>query len=294
MARRGMRRSTIVKDVETVARYDSFEAYVAESVAAIEGYSGNNHYARESFDHARGEYWDLGVTGRRASELALTGDPTITARTTDAVNRLESVVRDVPRSTYRRDFAGVRVDVPAYLGGNPMCMRRKSRTDVQTRHMAIYVCVSCQGAVTASDMLARGATILGLVESLQSMSIGVDLYLIVEAANGAADHFQVIRLAESSRPVDVSLVSFAIAHPAFARNLCYKSVASYANYTGQWSEAATSLRKGSSRWEAHVREAIGIAPSDVYVGYALGGDPTISNPDAWIAGHLSQVTDGAE
>ncbi len=231
--------------------------------------------------------WDLNISSPEACKRALDGDLSLVASATDAVDKIKTHFSDVPRLRTAAAFEGSHVSVPAYLSGAPMAMRKRVKRPEAAPTVAIYVGTTCSAGVPASHMLQRGCVILAFLELLQARGVQVDLFLVSEN-HGATDgdQYQVIPI--ESRPLDLSTAAFAIAHPAFARNVCYPLAEVLDNYNGNWPYSYDVLDRGGPRYQAHVRKVLGLADSDVYIPSCTFGDPLLKTPDAWLQERLSQ------
>lgn len=265
-----------------IKRYESVDAYLPEARAALARGARNAH--RQSHGYS----WDLGVSCPEAIQRATYGDASLGRKVSDVVDRIAPSIGDDARMRFAPALAGSRVNVPAFLSGNPYAMRRRVRTESSVQHVAIYVELACSAGIEAEKMVARGATILALLESLQQRQVSVDLYLVctLDAKNRSMDHYQVIRV--ESKPLDLSTAGFAIAHPAFTRNCCY-ATAEMDGYCGWWSPTTMRLGGTSTAYEAHFRELFELAPSDIYIPQTQSHDTLINDPTAWIETRLSQV-----
>lgn len=270
---------TVIMSIE---RFESVAAYLAH----VAGTEDNYRHSRD---------WDLGIKGSEAVTRATFGDPEIGPSTAAKLDKLSPQIGTSDRPAWVPHVMGQRVSVPAYLAGNPMSMRRKVRQATESRHVAIYADLVSSIGIGASDLLARGTTILALLESLQRQNVACDVFALIptHAANADGELIQVIRL--ESRPLDLSTSGFALAHPAFVRNVGYGYAERRHGFNGEWSESF--LRYGgasrSTAYENHIRGLLGMNPTDIYIPPVYYGDPLISNPIAWIEARLSQITGNA-
>jgi hypothetical protein len=262
-----------------------------------------------------GDDWDLGVSGARAADLAVNGDPTIVAEYAGNVERFSLDAATETRAAWLPSVTGGRVDMGAYLAGAPDCMRRRARREIETRHVSIYVSQTCSAGIRAETMRKRGAAILGLLDTLNALQVSVDLYLVIDLdgarsrndgtnSHGRAalrdadasaldgDATQVIRV--ESRPLDLSQVGFAIAHPAFSRNIGYRVATQY-GYRGGWSRTwdtcyAHGGGAGLDRYVRIMREKLGADAHDLFVPPVSYHDEIIIDPARWIRERVTQVT----
>lgn len=264
--------------------------------------------------HSEGRSWDAGVTGVQAAELAIAGDRSIVAQCMTDVDAFTLGATEETRPQWESSVAGSRVDVPSFIAGSPACMKRRAKRATDTRHVAIYVSTSCGANIPASVMLKRGAAILGLLETLQASGVAVDLF-VVDDMQGArsedrvnpsvlheakrhgtwdlswnGDHVQVIRV--ESRPLDLSVAGFALAHPAFARNVALAVGAPF-GFSGQWSETYMRTRYDAPAYRKAMARTLGMSPSDLFVPPVDNRDTVVQDPARWMRECLAQVMGGA-
>lgn len=263
----------------TVQRYDSIDAFVT---AAAKGKT------LDEYNGSHDREWDLGVNGREAIRRATFGDPTIAAKVGEgmadvAINVAPELVR-----IWETAVSGSRVNMSAYLAGSPMHMRRRRASEVAATNVAIYVDGSCFVGCKADDMLRRGVAILGLLESLQTMGIGTELYLYMLHRTSSGSGAQIIRC--ESRPLDLSTTGFALAHPAFFRNVVYGHVWGMGSQ-GRWPSQYVELggSRHDPRYLAWVRETIGASERDIVLPQVNGVREIPAKPAAWITQRIEAL-----
>lgn len=265
-----------------IKRFESVSDYVKANADL-----GQHCYTRGSYDDSwSGDSYDA------AADKALHGDRSLVGRFASNIDDIAMGVREHEAPTYHASPVGSRVNVPAYLAGNPYNMRRKGRREIAARHVTIYVSMVASAHFGPSELIKRGSAILGLLEGLQRMNVGVDLYLCIEThGRDDGDLNQVIRV--ESRPLDLSAAGYAIAHPAFWRKLGF-SYAYHHGFNGDWSRTYTNCRAsdngpGAAKYEAKMRELYGMAESDIYVRPAHMYDPLMRTPEAWIDATIQRI-----
>lgn len=266
----------------TVLRYESISAYIDACKGSLSASGGPSR-------NSLGDNWDLGIGEKRAIDLSVDGDPSIVASQTDAINRVSAGTGEAPRFTNVNGVSGSRVNVSAYIAGRPMCMVRRTRAPRTIQHVSLYVSIVCSQSIHASAMLIRGATIIALLETLQSSQVGVDLYLVVET-HGKADGnlFQIIKV--DSQPLDLSVAGFAIAHPAFARNVTYNHASRMDGFNGSWPRDYDAYACGpESRYGKLLRGACGMAGGDLHIPAPHSSSETIiQNPEKYVSECMTQ------
>jgi hypothetical protein len=196
----------------------------------------------------------------------------------------EFVIKDEIKQRYIPSMTGSRVSVPDYLAGSPRCMRQRKPSEIQTRSVNLFVNMSSSGGVKATTLLQRGTTILALLEFLSLSQISVELFLVCETDGQTdGDYIQVIKV--ESHPLDLSVVGFAIAHPAFDRKVCMYMADLMDGFQGMWPR---SRNKGG--YQERLKKNIGAAESDIYIPEAgLWDDLLVSNPKGWLAERIETI-----
>lgn len=261
-----------------IERFESVPEFVRTAVSrGVE----KHHY----FDTAE---WGDGLKGPEVIRRALNGDNSFAKACENTITHLAPVFKSAPQFSYQPDFAGSRVNVGAYLSGDPMCMRRKTRTNQATPHITMYVEVDSSSGVNQETMLKRGGAILALLEWLQSANVGVDLYLITCCYGTENEGFYGLIRVES-RPLDLANSAFAIAHPAFARRLCYAYSAVTSYFGNGWPRNSTAWGITSARYAEYMRSLLQMSPGDIYVPAASYNDPLVRTPETWLKDRIMQL-----
>jgi hypothetical protein len=281
-----------------VERFSSVESYT--QTVNSQNFSKRD-YGAMAYGHSHqseGQHWDAGVGFNRAIVMATEGDRTLVESTSADVDRLvtDFQIRQEPRRSYANSVAGSRVSVPEYLGGSPFCMKRRMPREMSNRSINIYVCTTCAAGIPARLMLKRGATILALLEFLQLSQVSVELYLTAEThGNTDGDFTQVIQV--ESHPLDLSTAGFAIAHPAFARQITYAMAYAMDGFNGQWPSSHYQRSKwwrgGENKEDAYVtlvRQAIGMQAGDIYIpAPVLQDEEIIARPENWLSKRIETI-----
>jgi len=143
---------------------------------------------------------DDGYNPEDTRKALATGDPKLVARAESmlaALEDLDAVYSDnVPK--WGRAMAGGFVDVPAYLSGAPMHMRRRTPQE-GLAPLTIVVETFMSGGVSDADRDRRGVAILALIRKLAMTGHAVDLYLAHTSMREAATCL--IRV--ENRPLDL-------------------------------------------------------------------------------------------
>ncbi len=266
--------------VGTVVRFDSVDAFVEQCAKS----------PLPPRDYSDSYTWDAGVSPKEARKRATAGDPSLVAGVSASLESLALTSSEEVRAMFVPDVYGSRVDVGAYMAGQPNCMRRRVKRETSTRHVGIYVCLPCYAGVSAASMLARGTAILGLLQALTASQVAVDLYLFSDVGSQMGDYTSVIRV--ESRPLDLSTSGFAIAHPAFTRHAVYDEARDRVGFTGRYSHAYQHAAERGARmgvYETHIRKRLSMLDTDVFVPPCMSNhELAVISPETWIVATVAK------
>lgn len=225
--------------------------------------------------------WAMGVSFEDAKRRCVEGDLSLVGKATEIADRVSAdALREVSRMGYQAHYSGSRVNVPAYLSGQARCMVRRVKRKRETRDVSIYVNLSLSAGVTSEQAMARGCTILGLIEALRAMQVHVELYLTEDCTYYHGEAF-FMAMHIDSNPLDMSTAAFMLAHPAFVREVVFGYMKAVVGETwGQWTPSTDV---------GLARQLYDLSDEDVYVPGAHYHDELVTKPDEWIRKRLNQI-----
>jgi hypothetical protein len=201
---------------------------------------------------------------------------------TDAVNMLQngwdehraavefavSTVADDPsieemmatRFGWTHDFAGGMVDIGRYVVGEPECMIAPMMVEARQPDAVVRIMLngSASAAVKTHVLVQRGIVVAALVDTLQKLGRGVEVWWTCQSSSGDARHANAVMVKSIDEPLDLDDLLFVAANPAMLR------------------------RFGFALWECESPETR--KAHDFHFGY---GQPTDLTRDEW-----STVVDG--
>lgn len=219
-----------------------------------------------------------GVDFKTARELAANGS--VTFGEAQELSLANNITGSMALST-QVHVAGTGVSVPHYLAGAPKCMRRRVQVERAARHVSIYVSTACAWSWSGEELLGRGRAILSLLSWLQSNRVECDIQLVT-GLHHSKDLYSCVRL--ETRPLDLSQVGFALAHPAFERQLAWQ-LAYNQGWDGiNWAPSERDPKK--------MRQILGMAAGDVYVQPAEKDCRLMADPKRWLLERVTQLSKG--
>lgn len=276
--------------------YNSVADFMAERKRPFSDPFYNLSYGKHS--------WDMGLGETEAETRALSGDTTLVPSVKSIIDKVAHNVAAVTSSRLEPDLFGSSVSVPDYLSGAPECMRRMRQSESSGLHVGVYVSNFFSAGVAASEVLARGAAVLAFLESLQLAGFSAELYMYCLTGSASyvdsgmnptdyhdqnkrtvgAETLTVIKV--ESSPLDLSVSGFVIGHPAWTRDCFYgRELPTLANQSGP----TARNQRNVSVYDEQVRYMLGMAPTDVHIGPMTWGDPTVTDPVAWVQKNVTQL-----
>lgn len=230
-----------------------------------------------SYDHYVDQHW-AGCSRSEALRRGREGDIGLAEASAAIMAKLH--LPDV--ATHRKanvwDVAGYRPDVPRVLAGaDPRVMRRRVRQDDARAPLRIYVDVLCSGGVGERQYMQRGACVLALVRVLAGQR-PLELYACGFAPQRCGNipgnvraNLWTVRL--PTAPLDLPMVAGWIAHQGVFR----------AAMLGQsYDKAGGNAYPVEEECQPAVREALALAPRDLYLCGAFLGSELLTDPIGWI------------
>jgi hypothetical protein len=220
-------------------------------------------------------HWNAGVGWAESVRRTIEGDTSLVAQAQEWADKFEADVDDAQRKTYVNAVSGSSVRVAAFLSGDARCMRKRVRDTAASRVVRIFVNIASSAGIASDALLKRGAAILGLVQALQARGVTARITLVLNHESNA----NVYTIDVDTTPVDLSTAGFAMAHPAFARNILYPMLTAIEGSVSAWNGCGDGAKFMSELLE----------PSDIYVPRPGLGDPMMSDPEQWVRDRVRQI-----
>jgi hypothetical protein len=228
--------------------------------------------------------------GETAARRILLGDSKGAAEAKAQVDKIALAVAS-DRPVWTPAVAGSRADVPAYLVGSPLAMRRRVKVKSERAPLKIWLGLTCSQGTSQRALRQRaiGAMALALALSGQRQ-VTVIGFAGMGGARGGKSNFITVPL-----PVDTDMagVFTALAHPIVCRFAAFNV---HRDHGGDdyipwpWDQHPTTSEAGDPSLNPNVRDAIGCGPNDVLLnGAHLDDDDLIvRDPLAWVRKMLAK------
>lgn len=141
----------------------------------------------------------------------------------------------------RFDVAGDFADFDKYLMGDPECMVEYVNVPQARmgRMVRLLINGSVNSGVSADDIMKRGVIVCTLIDVLNRLNVGVEVYLENCTESGGIKHSILTKLHDSEQLLDIDNLMFAIAHPSMLRRISFSVME-----LSKWKHAKAIAKKG--------------------------------------------------
>lgn len=231
------------------------------------------------------EHWIGGqFTAEKAVECATAGLPDNVELIKSERKRAERLDVQVVYPSWQADICGAFPDVPSYLAGDPMNMRRLVNQVTETRPVRIFVGMASSCTFSAAQLAKRGALIGALALQL-SKTRAVSVYAVNSGKTrkhardgGSYDWTCMVRLPAT---LSASDLSYWLCHQASVRGLLY---------------ACERWFAGPLSWPSNDQDLArlwGASPTDLCINFPIANTVAeatmLSNPDKWMRQALEKL-----
>lgn len=206
----------------TVKHAFTWDEYVDRAKDAVAKFPGERTSGRGS--------WSGGSFEEAVEMATVTGYKAAVVEVEQIVQQIDQLVTsDAYRVTFDTvfDVSGGEVDMGRFLSGEPECMRESFPVKVAARGRAVRLTVNTGylGAVEEYEVRRRGAAILALVDILARLQHPMEIWTARVAEVGSVRLLYTVKVQDANQPLDMGRVMYAIAHPSYHRQLCFRNMA---------------------------------------------------------------------
>lgn len=233
----------------------------ADFFDTAEEFMANREATGAQFYRFRDVSWTGGIGSTdHAHRTARAGDLALVAPSDRLLSALETVSPITSAWETIDDVAGAVPNVPAYLAGTPLTMRRRRRTVREAAPLAVYVDLTSSAGIDAETLMRRGAAILALVRVLSArrpVELWAGASLDWQLKQACAVFFRL-----DTAPLDLARAAHLLTHPSVPRGMCYGHLMTHYGAQGSWAFGAGQQAK----WVRLARPLIEqIAPSSTEI-----------------------------
>lgn len=245
-------------------------------------------HCADTSDYKQSGSWVGGDSGPIASRKTRLGDLSRVAASDALMTRFERFAFETERKVWRDDMAGGFPNVPAYLAGHPLAMRRRVNDASAAAPLAIIVDLTTSAGIDAQTIARRGAAILA-VTRLLTMRRPVELWAGCMTGSGKRNqNLAAVFCKLDTTPLNLATAAYIMTSAAFPRALCYGIADKECGFTaGGWpynhyNIAANAMPQICAEAFAHVTETLCIPAM-------FGASKMTDNPEAWIEATLARL-----
>lgn len=231
--------------------------------------------------------WTGHISTADAVHMIASGDPSAVAASDKLLDSLEQYLH-IASSRFKMvdDVAGAMPNVPAYLAGQPLSMRRRQRTSDEQAPLTVVLDVTSSASITADQLKKRGAAILAFVRAMITRR-PVKLFVAVTTGNRKINNgkdAQRLLIPVETSPIDLVRAAYLLTHTGLPRALGYPMAFRLAGdtaYSGDvpwpYCDAELSRSTEQATYEALLQggEVFSIAAPHTK-------DPHLNNPEGWL------------
>jgi len=242
--------------------------------------SNSNMNARTGFAGPH----DAQETAKRTRE----GDLSCVEKADALLSRFERFAFETGRKAWLDDVTGAIPNVPAFIAGHPLAMRRRARQDSAAAPLAIIADLTTSAGLSTAQIEARGSAILALVRILSARR-PVELWAGCMVGAGGCDRDLCAVFCQiESAPLDLARAAYVMTGAGFPRRLCYGIAECRHNFRGGWPYNNTDASKQNltaicAQAFHHASETLCIPPIHVR-------DLLVKSPEVWIEQKLAELS----
>jgi hypothetical protein len=234
--------------------------------------------------HRDGSAWAGGMSGKDSVQCLRTCDLSGVKAADEYLSKIEGLLRfETKRWRNVMDVTGGAPDVPSFIAGHPLNMRRRQRQVSQQGPLAVVCDLTSSGSISAEHVRMRGCAILALVRALTNLR-PVELWAVVGLGRSGLAVEILTRI--NTTPMDLARAAHMLTHPSVSRGLGYGYCQEAHQSGGNWNFGDISLQRKTAR-ESFMR-VIPFAADVLYVPPIYGEDKAISDPVAWLKDMLKE------
>jgi hypothetical protein len=236
-------------------------------------------YGRES-----GSSWNGGMSGAQSVACLRNGDLSGVKKADEHLSKIETMLHfETKKFRNILDVCGGSPDVPSFIAGHPLNMRRRQRMVSQQGPLAVVADLTSSGGIDAHEVRQRGCAILALVRALTALR-PVELWTVVGLGRRELAVEVLTRIVTT--PLDLARAAHMLTHPSVSRSLGYGYCQGAHQSGGDWNFGNIALQRNTAR-ESLMR--VMHARADVlYVPPVYGTDKAVSDPVAWLKDMLKE------
>jgi hypothetical protein len=181
---------------------------------------------------------------------------------------------------WQSSVAGAFPDVPAFLSGDPECMRARVVQANEKAPVRVFVCTTSSCGVSAETLLKRGIAALALVMQLVKQGRPIELWTFTKLDGDSAHKGNSCFLVRMpTAPIDMARIAHCLSACSFDRSIAMTFARRMTGFKGKWASEQDS------------RKLVGASPCDIVLNESRYGDDIVNNPVDWIRQQLAALAE---
>lgn len=205
------------------------------------------------------------------------GNMELVAQADAVLSKVESIVPIAHAWHIVNDVVGGVPNVPAYLAGHPLTMRRRERSMSERAPLAIVADITSSGDLEASTVQKRGIMIFALLRALTAMR-PVELFVTIPIGEKELGGTIVTRM--ETAPLDLARAVHMIAHQSVARGLGYKTIQQYHPKSHGWLWGSVALERSTAKQS--LSRIMPLGSEVLYIPPVHNMDKALTEPETWL------------
>lgn len=258
-----------------------------DSPAELADFAQANCQNARNWRDANGSWYGGAKSANEIAQKTRGGDLSGVPASDALLERFERFAFETERPTWRDDIAGGFPNVPAFLAGHPLAMRRRINDASAAAPLAIVVDLATSAGISAETIRRRGAAVLAL-SRLLTMRRPVELWAGCMTAAGPSDrNLAAIFCRIETAPLDLATAAYVMTSAGFPRCLCYATADVECGFVVNW--PYSSFSASSANMAAICAQGFTHATETLCIQPAHYNDDISENPEAWIERKLAEL-----
>jgi hypothetical protein len=229
--------------------------------------------------------WSGSLTWAETLQKLEHGDMRDVGKSDALLDKLDVIPAPTARHEWIDDVTGGWANVPAFLAGQPLNMRRRVKRENEFQPLAVVVNLLASASTSFEQAHQRGIAILAVVRAIATRR-PVELYVGVTASNnhsgsGTTDN---VYFRIDTSPMDLAHAAFCLANPAVYRQIAFQILREQFNTAPSipLPYTASLMDKAEGQFYQIVGHAFPHVNDVLAIPHLFGKHPSLNDPVAWV------------
>jgi len=196
----------------------------------------------------RSNSWDHGLGFDGSMKMIRSGWESGAEQIKKLVDQVSEILKpESMKMDFVHDVAGGIPDIGRSIVGLPDSMIRFSPPEFPTKPIKIVVNCTASAGISADTLFNRGAAVGAVIDVLELRGYRCELWIVASTKGHSARGSMAVstKIKDSNQPLDLTSLSFCLAHPAFFRRLMFAAWETWDRDTRQKHGITSSSGYGS-------------------------------------------------